>query len=856
MKFFYRTKGVISIFLIIVMLPLFTSAVLLVDGARFQSAKTLIQEAGDLAAYSTIANYNIELKDQYGLFAIDDNDVQATFESYFRDSLGYSATDSEDYSKIVQNAISTGIFKLGKYKDANFFNMYNFIVDNASAEPLYPLSTPAVLQNQIVEYAKYRGVETVLERFEVLNSFQKLSEEQAKNEKVAAKMEDMSELDSCWGHIASNIDTLVKNVESYRSKLSSYAGVSDTDMKTEKASGYAKSYENSCMNYYVVLACKSSGSRTGSGYKNSLKTIGDELQALYDTIYNSCSNIQSSAESALVDYRKKLDYYGDDPDLCDDIRETISILEKVTSTSESDKEYSVVALKKAISSPADLITETNDNISKLDASIDNAVNEYNRAKQAIKNKDLPEEEEQAELDKLSYHIFLKDGKEWAKTKDGSYVNKPSDDALTTSAIYAVETFDLKNNLVRDARLYDMPKFKNYYLAKAKETPVSSTLEKNVGDPKDLSKNTVNDANNKKNEEDDDTNKNDGKTRPENVTIDGDDWAELPSQKAKSGAGDTGSKKQISNIGETDAKNMIKDSSQSGSFLTDLLESGRNDILTYCYLFDMFKTRVTGENITIKDKPVGIADKYLVDWRYTESGEKDMRDRIKNSDECKSYFGTSEVEYVFAGSSSEMANETIVYSWIYGTRLVNNLVAVYIDKNANDQCDMLAALSSVACGGTVPPSVFKWIYIAAWAVYETAVELDMLIDHGYRVPLFKGNGMLVVENFWDAGKSADNLLRTKKNNTSILNSITVSYEDYLIIMLCFVGRETRLLRIADLIQLNMGKRTSQELMMNDAFTYIKADTSVSMKYMFQPIQQFSNSYDGTGLKINNVIYQGY
>ena len=62
MDFFRRTKGVISVFLIIIMLPLLTSAVILVDGTRYHSAKTMVQKAGDLAAYSTIANYNQDLK--------------------------------------------------------------------------------------------------------------------------------------------------------------------------------------------------------------------------------------------------------------------------------------------------------------------------------------------------------------------------------------------------------------------------------------------------------------------------------------------------------------------------------------------------------------------------------------------------------------------------------------------------------------------------------------------------------------------------------------------------------------------------------------------------------------------------
>ena len=128
MDFFRRTKGVISVFLIIIMLPLLTSAVILVDGTRYHSAKTMVQEAGDLAAYSTIANYNQDLKEQFGLFAIDDKELTATFKKYFTETLGYSESEAESYSQKVQGLISSAVFKGGQYKNANFFNMFLIFV--------------------------------------------------------------------------------------------------------------------------------------------------------------------------------------------------------------------------------------------------------------------------------------------------------------------------------------------------------------------------------------------------------------------------------------------------------------------------------------------------------------------------------------------------------------------------------------------------------------------------------------------------------------------------------------------------------------------------------------------------------
>ena len=87
-------------------------------------------------------------------------------------------------------------------------------------------------------------------------------------------------------------------------------------------------------------------------------------------------------------------------------------------------------------------------------------------------------------------------------------------------------------------------------------------------------------------------------------------------------------------------------------------------------------------------------------------------------------------------------------------------------------------------------------------------------------------------------------------------LNVCYEDYLLILLCFVGSDKRMLRVADLIQLNMNAGGGGGFAMKDANTYVKCDTNVRIKFLFQPIKQFKDSYKASGIKISNSIYQGY
>ena len=69
-KFFRKTKGAISIFLVLIMLPMFTCAGLIVDGARISAARTSVTGAGDLAMNAALSEYDEILKDVYGLFAM------------------------------------------------------------------------------------------------------------------------------------------------------------------------------------------------------------------------------------------------------------------------------------------------------------------------------------------------------------------------------------------------------------------------------------------------------------------------------------------------------------------------------------------------------------------------------------------------------------------------------------------------------------------------------------------------------------------------------------------------------------------------------------------------------------------
>lgn len=154
-KFFRKTKGAISIFLVIVLLPMMTVASVFVDMSRIKLAKSMAESAGDLTLNTALTNYDSEMKNLYGLFATSQNmdELMGNLEDYYRDSIVAAGVDSaaaEDYVGQIMDYLKTTT------GDDDLMN-----IDLTGFEVSVPtgghLGNPAILKSQIVEFMKYRA---------------------------------------------------------------------------------------------------------------------------------------------------------------------------------------------------------------------------------------------------------------------------------------------------------------------------------------------------------------------------------------------------------------------------------------------------------------------------------------------------------------------------------------------------------------------------------------------------------------------------------------------------------------------------------------------------------------------------
>ena len=135
-------SGQVTVFLIIILLSVFLLAGVLVDGARIQSARSIVKNAADISAQSALANYNSKLKNNYGIFAIEDSDeIQTEIKKYISKNL---SIDEEHKNSI---------------------DLYHFKIESVKVTQMFNIKDKGTLKSQILEYIKYRAPYDLAENF-------------------------------------------------------------------------------------------------------------------------------------------------------------------------------------------------------------------------------------------------------------------------------------------------------------------------------------------------------------------------------------------------------------------------------------------------------------------------------------------------------------------------------------------------------------------------------------------------------------------------------------------------------------------------------------------------------------------
>ncbi|MBR6473118.1 MAG: hypothetical protein IKS99_05275 [Firmicutes bacterium] len=206
--------------------------------------------------------------------------------------------------------------------------------------------------------------------------------------------------------------------------------------------------------------------------------------------------------------------------------------------------------------------------------------------------------------------------------------------------------------------------------------------------------------------------------------------------------------------------------------------------------------------------------------------KFFKDHVDERDLGKTYFN-NEIEYIISGKLDDEKARKSVYNKLLAERNALNLVYLY-SCSAKRQ----AALEAAEILTPGPEAVLtQALILEVWALLESRNDIELLYD-GQRVPLAKGdeNWALSLENavdyFSNDGRELDTGERKKYVSPESIEG--QKYEDYLMTLFLTVPEKKRLLRIMDLIQINMKYCYCDYFLMDDYYTGVHYDMEVKGK----------------------------
>lgn len=167
---------------------------------------------------------------------------------------------------------------------------------------------------------------------------------------------------------------------------------------------------------------------------------------------------------------------------------------------------------------------------------------------------------------------------------------------------------------------------------------------------------------------------------------------------------------------------------------------------------------------------------------------------------------NEIEYILCGNASCDKNNDAVEQKLIALRFILNFAKIMSSTEkvaaAEAMATAIAAVISLGAGITL----YKYIIISTWALIDSYVDVENLIN-GKSVPIFEVNG------------SENNKINEMQD-----------YNFYLRILLLFMNEETKVLRICDIIEINMKEITGENYNLSGVYNSISVKAITEFEFV--------------------------
>ncbi len=818
-----KNKGSISLFMAIIMLSMFIMSSILVDGARIRNSKTVLQEAVDSAALSVLAKYDKQLKQRYGLFVLEEESVDAIQEDFYGfllENISSQLPTQNNFKEFV-NTI------LGNF--SNGMNLYDFNIEENgfNVDKMYSIIEPEVFKSQIAEFSKYRSALVLDEFFDLSKKIKELVETNKKD---------------------------IHNIKSTLELRQRMQDISEDFSKIKEKMIYTSEEFN----------------KLNQDYKPMMKEILDSLKE-----YSELCDEVSELSEILYDLEEDNEKGQNDEqieELSKEIEELNKKIEELVNELKS-KEPEIYSWAVLVE---DFENEFAEQRKICIEALERANLLYNDIFEYIKEIDSNNGNVEDQIIK-DLQIYLEQLK---KIKECG-LNEWFDVTIEYLKALVQSLTDMSTDIINSSGADEsicIPNSDKYpefeYIIGEKHWESVKILWDFYKIKKD---------------------KKDEKSKS-NIEISENTFNRLPSQiYSNYETSDKYSEEDTQYIKEMIENGEIYDISSSGKYeninfteyefeefdemaydrdsidknfevmenILDGLSNMANNTLTSAmsdfYIMGMMKTRLTKSTSQwqeiYKNKKFDNSEEFYISRDKEEEKNLLFENKGNYTVEKGNNFFNSEIEYILEGELKECDNENRIYAKIYAMRLVNNWIAVYTNQELRDISQGAALILAAFTFGALAP-IAEIAIITALAAVETALDMYFLINMGYQIPFIKTNQNINI-NVNNLAKVYKNIAVDGEIEPICNGTFNIKYENYLYFFLLLTNRDNKLLRTADIIQLNMSKLKYSSYALAEHYTYIRYDTLTTIKPLFiSSMFVPENIRNNERFKIRSLGYKGY
>lgn len=867
-----KSRGIITVFVTLMLVPMVVCTGTMVDAARLKLYSSQAAMVADTYGEVVLSEYDNLLKDLYGLFSVTQNEEGKQAIEDLAAYTTYSFIPNGDKEE------GKGFSGFMPYKDAQISVSYEAIEESR-------LSNNNVLSTQIGDFMKFRAVGELMATdggiLDKLNRFQGATKEMKVVEERAALTNDCQEIFSKIGEyyqVMKCLDDYPNYKKRAETGFQNYANALDKII-TNQTTFTSKNYEGDNTEYTYAQYREYLADETNiNAAVNRIKDINEyneredekaEEDEEYQPVYKEPTQADLDAAQKWMnkatfkrELKDELDNWGESQ--ATPVKNLIAFGEvagKITemTTIANEIEGQLDSIKARVASIRSQLAECEegssfkqameDDIKKLDTIVDIAG------------------EFKATVTKLTNATNDVAGKDSANKTDWENKIGKLEDAETKLLNAEATIWERKPALnLKWYSFRDDDTMEQFYL-ELKEMCERVEATDAEGDA---------DAGNKKVEEAN------TKAAEETANKEKEEEEEIAKKKLRN-IGDLAKYLQGHRESEVDGEGQEEKVPGFGSMFTgeasfgDLANTKINKFLLVTYNFGMFSNRVTGVEPPAKEEtPAGTSEgtaegtPALTPAPTPAAGADDSQE---DNEEYKEYSLTkvemsrdvnylyeAELEYLIVGNKNSKTNWNTTRNIINAVRFSMNFASTFSISEINSAIDGIATAAETAVAATVlgaPLAPVVYVTVsgalrALVATLETYADWDLLKQRE-DVVFFKNElGDLNTANIGDylEGRIGDTKDAPKSDG-----ELKFSYEDYLyIMMLLFVNDNKLLDRTGNLITLNVNQSQNTSgkdletlnFKMTDTITAIKSTCQVNLKCLIVP-ESMSNmflNYGGT------------